>query len=205
MVKKKKLLWLVKGSILSTLGRHSEALVCWDKMLEINPRNAAWWFSKGRTLKELKRYDEEMHCYNKALDMNSEFDLALAGKGEVICLQLSRYIQKLLGGKISKEEYELFPELEEEARRHINKTLEINPRLEWAWKLKAAIEMKDINEQIRCIEKALEINPRSADALYLMGSGKYHSAKIYLIDFNDWTIKNETEYKLRLWEAIDFF
>ena len=200
----KEAFWFVKGSIFFTLGRHSEALVCWDKVLEINPQEEAWWSNRGRTLKELKRYDEAVHCFNKVLDMNPEYDLAWAEKGYDILRQAHEFIRKLLEGKISKEEFKLLRELEEEARRYINKALEINPQLEWAWLLKSNIG-KDINERMRCIDEALKINPRSAVALYCMGLGKYHSAEIDLIDFNDWTIKNETEYKSRLWEAIEFF
>ncbi|KAF5435422.1 Tetratricopeptide (TPR) repeat [Candidatus Methanophagaceae archaeon] len=200
---------VLKGGILLELGRYREALVCWDKGLEINPQEVAWWFNKGQTFISLKRYTEAVRCFNKVLDINPEYDLAFAEKGFVILLQRGEFIRKLSEGKMSKEEFELVKskehELAEEAGKYTNKALKINPQLEWAWLLKSMVA-EDPNEIILCIEKALEINPRSADALFCMGRLKRILAE-GLIDFKDGTIETESlsEYKSMLWEAIDLY
>ncbi len=206
-------LWSVKGCILSALGKHSEALECWDKLLDINPLNGAWWFNKGLTLEELKRYNEAVSCFNKALDLNPEIDLAWAKKGNFIVRQLRELVRKFLEGKISVEEFKSKKsELdEEEAMRYFNKALEINPQLEWAWVLKSMIE-NDTNDAIKYLDTALDINPRSADALCMKGIVKVHSMEDILDDLlvrkdDSLFIKREKipEYKSRLLEAIKFF
>jgi len=214
----KEALLCVKGGILDGLGRYSEALECWDNVLEINPLSDAGWFNKGMTLKNLKRYNEADRCFNKALDINPKYDNAWAAKGDVMCYRLKDFAD----GKMSNEELGLFEpktsikeafeflvskesELEEEARRCINKALEINPQFEWAWIHKSMFE-KDRNEKIRCLDKALDINPRSADALCQKGVLKYIQA-LELVDLFNGCIKREKlpEYKSRLWEAIEFY
>ena len=195
----------LKGCILSALCRNSEALVCWDKVLEINPRNYHAWFYKGYIFKALNKYDEADNCFNETLDINPECDEAWAEKGSVRICHLNELTRKLLERRISLEEYRSKNrEQEEEARRYIDKALEINRLSEWAWILKSMVE-KDTNEQIRCVDKALDINPRSADALCQKGVVKYISA-LKLVNF-DGRIKGEKlpEFKSWLWESIEFY
>lgn len=201
----------VKCGILDGLGRYSDALECWDNVLEINPPSAAWWFNKGMTLKNLERYNEADRCFNKALDINPEYEEAWAGKGAVVLGQSIDFIRESakesLDRKMSIEEYESKnSELKKEAMRYINKALEINPRFEWAWMLKSSIE-EDINEKISCLDKALEINPRSATALLTKGFLKHFFEALEFIDFPDGDIKRGKllEWKSRLWEVIEYY
>ena len=39
--------WSIKGFSLSTLGRNDEAIACYDRALEIDPRDARAWNNKG--------------------------------------------------------------------------------------------------------------------------------------------------------------
>ena len=51
------------GATSSTgLGRYDEAVRCFDKTLELDPKNAAAWYSKGDILNRLGRHDEAVRC-----------------------------------------------------------------------------------------------------------------------------------------------
>ena len=48
-------IWCNKGVVLGKLGRHEEAIECYDKALKINPQYAMAWRNKGVALKDLRR------------------------------------------------------------------------------------------------------------------------------------------------------
>jgi tetratricopeptide (TPR) repeat protein len=51
------------------LGREEEAIDCYDKTLELNPRKADAWHPKGISLGSLGRFAEAIHCFDKALEL----------------------------------------------------------------------------------------------------------------------------------------
>ena len=60
--------WNNKGSTLASLGRHEEAIHCYDEALKLDLRIAAFWYNKGNSLCELGRFEEAICCYDRALD-----------------------------------------------------------------------------------------------------------------------------------------
>ncbi len=52
------------------LGRLEEALACYEKAIEINPKDEMAWVDKGWALDELGRYEEASACYDKAIEIN---------------------------------------------------------------------------------------------------------------------------------------
>jgi tetratricopeptide (TPR) repeat protein len=63
--------WNSKGNVLRLLGKHDEAIRCFDKAFEINPKFAIGvLINKGDTFHSLGRYDEVMECYDKALEID---------------------------------------------------------------------------------------------------------------------------------------
>jgi tetratricopeptide (TPR) repeat protein len=52
------------------LDRYEEALGCFDKALELNPRDTAAWTNKGASLLSLGRFEEALGCYDKALEFD---------------------------------------------------------------------------------------------------------------------------------------
>jgi tetratricopeptide (TPR) repeat protein len=150
-----------KGLSLKNLGKYEEAIVCFNKVLEINPRYADAWDAKGGALDILGKYEEGIGCHNKALEINPKYVEAWLNKGLAL--------DKL--GKI------------EEAIGCFNKALEINPRYADAWDTKglALGRLGKTEEAIVCFNKALEINPKYADAWLNKGValdklGKYEEA-----------------------------
>src|SRR3989338_5045682 len=103
--------WCNKGVSLSKLGRHQEAIDCYDKALEINTRSAKAWGTKGFILSKLGKHQEAITCYDRALEIDPRFADAWVHKGYTI--------------------YELGKR--QEAIACYDKALEIEPRNATAW------------------------------------------------------------------------
>jgi tetratricopeptide (TPR) repeat protein len=61
--------WYNKGVALDHVERHEEAIECFDKALEINPKDANVWYNKGVTLENLEKYEEAIKCFSAALEI----------------------------------------------------------------------------------------------------------------------------------------
>jgi len=49
------------------LGRHEEALICYDRALALNTDLTQAWFNKGvRLFNDYERYDEALACFEEA-------------------------------------------------------------------------------------------------------------------------------------------
>jgi tetratricopeptide (TPR) repeat protein len=132
--------WNKKGVALDGLRRFEEAIKCYDKALEINPRHVKAWTNKGLALVALRRFEEAIQCLDKALEINPGYDKAWNPKG-VALNALGRYA---------------------EAIQCYDRALEINPRFALAWYNKG-VALKGLGrreEAIQCYDKALEINPQ---------------------------------------------
>lgn len=68
---------------------YKEALVYYDRVLEIDPKYVKAWINRGLTLYELKRYEEALYSYDKALEIapNNQF---LLKKRKELWTELSR-------------------------------------------------------------------------------------------------------------------
>jgi tetratricopeptide (TPR) repeat protein len=136
--------WSNKGSSLYSLCRFDEAIICCNKALEIDPRDAGAWDGKGSSLDRLGRFDEAIICCNKALEIDPRHAGAWGNKGSSL-VSLGRF---------------------DEAITCYNKVLEIDPRDAGAWDGKGSslVSLGRFDEAILCYNKALEIDPRSAAA-----------------------------------------
>lgn len=82
---------------LSSLSRLNEAVVAFDKAIEINPENAKGWFRKGEALSLIALFENESDTYNKsrqaldtALEINPEYAEAWKIKGTTL-MDMGRY------------------------------------------------------------------------------------------------------------------
>ena len=57
-----------KGFALARLGKQEEAIVCYDMVLEINPKHMNALSNKGVALGFLDKYEEAIVCYDTALE-----------------------------------------------------------------------------------------------------------------------------------------
>ena len=75
--------WSNKGMSLNNLGRHQDALACYDRAIEINPRYAEAWYNKGVELGNLGRYPEALACFERAHRLGNP----RAAQGIALCRQ----------------------------------------------------------------------------------------------------------------------
>ena len=56
---------IYKGLSLAELGRHAEAIDCYDRGLEIDPKDHFAYSNKGISLDMLGRHDEAKKCFEE--------------------------------------------------------------------------------------------------------------------------------------------
>jgi len=189
--------WTNKGGSLHVLGRHEEAIVCYDKALTINPRHARAWNNKGGALDSLGRPNDAISCCDAALKIDARFDAAWANMGNTLC-KLGRYLEaitcydnamaidprfvKAWNGK-SRALHELGRD--EEALSCCDKALEIDTLDPMTWNNKAMLlyDLGRHDEAIACCDKALSIDPRhtrawSNKSFVLAGTGRFTEALV---------------------------
>lgn len=170
--------WISKGIALHQLGKLQDAVKCYAKALEINPRNSIAWCNKGTAHNCLGENEEAINCFDNAIDLDSKDVLAWTNKGltffelgkfqeSIICFNRATDIDPLYqhawnNKGIVLEKLRQF----QEAIECYDKAIEINPRSENAWCNKggAFYTLRKPREAIECYNKALEINPRCAAA-----------------------------------------
>jgi tetratricopeptide (TPR) repeat protein len=59
--------WLRKGISLARLGRHDQALSCFEKAIRLDPKDAPAWYHKGLSLEALERSRDAFDCYEQAM------------------------------------------------------------------------------------------------------------------------------------------
>ncbi|NHI04573.1 hypothetical protein DYY67_0331 [Candidatus Nitrosotalea sp. TS] len=82
-----------KGSALHTLGKHHDAIDCYDRVLKIQPRYAMAIAYKGLSLGELGMLKDAIKCFNSALKIDKKYDIALNNKA--LALELLKKNSKL--------------------------------------------------------------------------------------------------------------
>ena len=167
--------WSNKGSSLHGLGRHEEAIRCFDKALKLNPRLVNVWCNKGAGLKNLERLEESICCLNKALELDPNLVNGWYNKGNSLH-SLGRY---------------------EESIRCFDKALELDPCYVAAWYNKGACldSLGNHEEAIRCYDQALELDPGLVNAWFNKGGslnslGRYQDA----IRYFDQALKLDPHY-----------
>ena len=60
--------WVNKGAVLCDLDRSEEAIACYNKALEINPRYAKLWYNKGVALIALGRPKEAISAFQQFIE-----------------------------------------------------------------------------------------------------------------------------------------
>ena len=142
--------WINKGGSLATLGRHEEAISCFDQALAIDSRDAMAWHNKGSALNCLGRRKEAISCFDQALAIDPRYGMAWAGKG-IALAELGRH---------------------EAAISCYDQAVAIDPRDATAWNNKgnALSGLGRREEAISCYDQALALDPRYATAWYSKGN-----------------------------------
>jgi len=56
------------------LGRHKEALKCYDAALDIKNDDSVIWFEKGITLAQKREFEDSIDCFDKAIQLTPHGD-----------------------------------------------------------------------------------------------------------------------------------
>ena len=141
--------WNNKGGSLAALGRHEEAIHCYDTALEVDPQSPKVWNNKGSALSALGRRDQALECFDRALAIDPRFAMAFENKGRELHIL----------GRL------------EEALHCCEKALSLDSSDAGAWQKKAAVlaAMGRQADAIACYDRALAITPRSLESLYNKG------------------------------------
>jgi len=85
---RKKILVLIQtGADLTQIGNYSNAIICYDMALAIDPDDSNVLVNKGDALTNLGRYEEAKQCYVKVLAQKPDSSMALYNKACIIALQ----------------------------------------------------------------------------------------------------------------------
>jgi Flp pilus assembly protein TadD len=75
----------VKGLNLARNGYYLEALLCFQKAVEVNPNNAHAWYNYGTGLTKVGKYDDTtLMCFEKAVELNPTDPEAWNNKGAIL-------------------------------------------------------------------------------------------------------------------------
>ncbi|MDD4454080.1 MAG: tetratricopeptide repeat protein [Candidatus Methanomethylophilaceae archaeon] len=142
MVLKNAVDWYNEGIDLHRSGNYEEAIQCYDRALEIDPKGADVWNNKGVAFKNLGHYDEAIKCYDRALKIDPKYARAWLNKS-VALGNLGRY---------------------DEAIQCYDRALEVDPKDADAWYSKgvALNELGRYDEAVQCYDHALKIDPKYA-------------------------------------------
>ena len=70
-----------KGEILQNDKKYSEAMICFDKSIKIEPKHEYSWECKGLVYASWKKYELAIPCYDKVIDMVPENKFVWKDKG----------------------------------------------------------------------------------------------------------------------------
>jgi len=128
-----------EGDILAKMGRNDEEVECYDRILEIDPRDILIWTLKGAALILLGCFEKALKCHERALEIDPRDPPSWGLKG------------------IALQKLERF----EEALVCFNRGLEIDPSVVdfWTDKVAALFGLSRYEEALLCCEKGLQLWP----------------------------------------------
>lgn len=76
-IKPEGIAWNHLGIVKIHAGKYSEGINCFEKAVELNPKNADFYFNLAQALKEVGRLDESRIVFQKAVELNPYYDKKL--------------------------------------------------------------------------------------------------------------------------------
>lgn len=204
----------VLGFCLRSLGRHEEAVACYDKMIAFNPKDALAWMLRGSALSKLGRCEEALDSCDQAIELNPQEARAWSDRGAIL-LNTGHPDQALASFEkatqldpddsfawiyrgISLSDLSCY----EEASASFAKAAEIDPfdEMPYVYRCAALIELKHFEQALEHAERALEIAPDQPLAWAVRGT-----AQAALEHYRDALISTERAIELGEQSAFVFF
>ena len=145
--------WNNKGCSFHNIGKREDAIICFEKSLQVAPGNIAALSNMGLCLFKIGKYKEANECYDKGLALDPEDAALWNHKGDVFAA-LNKF---------------------QEAVNNYDKGLKINnhdPRA-LGNKANALFKLGKVEGAITCFKEALEIEPNNANAWFSLGNLHY--------------------------------
>ena len=76
--------WYDMGNARAKEGDNEDALIAYDKALEVDPNHVRAWNNKGIALSRLKRFEEAIGCYDKAIEIEPQYANAWYNKANAL-------------------------------------------------------------------------------------------------------------------------
>ncbi len=76
--------WYGIGNERAKEGNNDDALIAYDKALELDPKHVSSWNNKGIVLFRLKRFEEAIMCYDTAIEIAPEYANAWYNKANAL-------------------------------------------------------------------------------------------------------------------------
>lgn len=148
-----------KGKALGDLGLTDESLACFDKAISLNPSLAATWLNKGASLSEKGLRAEAIRCFDRALAIDPGFGVAWVNKGHVM-LEQERHDEAL---SCFQEAHKLGDTTAARFIKQCRTLLHLDCG-------RAAYEVGNYEEAVRCCDAALAIDATNVDGWNNRGS-----------------------------------
>jgi len=134
--------WLKKGNELFDQAKYDEAITCYDKGIEINPKNKWGWVNKAYALSVLTKYEKSLKICDKAIEINPQSADIWCNRGFVLN-ELNKF---------------------EDAIATFDKAIELKPKYADAWNGKGVVlaSMERYGEAIEAYNRAIVIRPKFA-------------------------------------------
>jgi tetratricopeptide (TPR) repeat protein len=188
--------WNNKGNEELRNKKPQEALKCFDKAIELEPKLGKYHNNKGRALYNLEKYKEALKCFDEAIELNPDNPWFWNEKGKALH-KLKKYEEAIEcfnnAIKLNPKESEYWNnkgyalrklERYEEAIECYDKAIELNPNnpIYWNEKGNALYYLKRYEEAIECYDKAIELNPNKPiywtnKSVVLEKLGRYEEAE----------------------------
>ncbi|MEI0566033.1 tetratricopeptide repeat protein [Brachyspira pulli] len=133
-------------------GKCKEAIVYYNKAIELDPNNSAAYNNRGNAKKDLVQYEEALKDYNKAIELDPNNSAAYYNRGSL---------------KINLEEYK-------EAIKDFNKAIELDHNYLYAYNNRGNVKYKlgQYEEAIKDYNRAIELDNNDSIAYYNIGLSK---------------------------------
>jgi tetratricopeptide (TPR) repeat protein len=76
--------WYSMGNESAKKGNNEDALIAYDKALELDPNHVSTWNNKGIVLARLMRFEEAIECYDRAIEIRPEYANAWYNKATAL-------------------------------------------------------------------------------------------------------------------------
>ncbi|MHC1688180.1 MAG: tetratricopeptide repeat protein [Methanothrix sp.] len=174
---------LKKGNAFFNQTKYEDAILCYNSVLEKDPKNKWRLINKGLALAELAKHDDAVLYLGKAVGMYPKSAEAWQSKGFALN-RLNKFEDAILA---FNKVIELKPksadpwnlkgialanmERYDEAIQAYDTAIAIKPKFAWAWCNKGLTfaNQSKFEEAIKALDRAIEIDPQYADAWHSKG------------------------------------